>query len=258
MMTRTMTGMLIVVLAMASSAHAVFNENFESYNVGDDVGKTSGSGWLSRAYDAYGTDNYTGAVIEMDTGTNGTQVGNLVDSAAWGTPYYTLDPADQFSSGKMTFDMLNYGGGSRTWFSDGPAGPGFASGGNLWVMNISWVSGESIFERAPGADLFDSNGNSADSPAFTSGQWHTYAFDFDFNGGTGGNGEWSLSIDGGSPILDGAMTTDGTSGGRSLQQIGWGVASGAGPLLDNISIVPEPATCMLFAGGLLCLLRRRA
>ena len=257
-MTRTMTGMLIVVLAMASSAHAVFNENFESYNVGDDV-RSNGSGWGSRAFDNYGKEKYVGAQIVVDTGTNGTQVGDLVDASAWGTPYYNLDPADQFSSGVVTFDMLNDGGGSRTWFNDSHTASGFSTGGGLWVMNLSWTSGTEIFERLPGGNLWDEipSGNRATSPAFTSGQWHTYTIDFDFNGGTGGNGEWSLSVDG-SPTLSGALTSDGTSAGRSLKGIGWGVASGGGPLLDNIRIVPEPATCMLFAGGLLCLLRRRA
>ena len=251
--------MLIAVLAITSSAQAIFEENFEGYGVGEDVAK-NGSGWASRAFDAYGTDNYAGAVVEVDSGTNGTQVGDMVSSSAWGTPYFSLDAADQFSAGSVTFDMLNYGGASRAWFSDGHAGPGFNSQGNLWVANLSWTSGESIFERAPGGNVFDSNGNAADAPAFTNGQWHTYVWDFDFDGGTGGNGEWSLSIDGGSPVLTGAMTTDGSSGGRSLQQIGWGIASGDGPLLDNIVVkpVPEPASGLLILGGLACLLRRRA
>ena len=113
--------MLIAVLAITSSAQAIFEEDFESYSVGEDVAK-NGSGWASRAFDNYGKDNYAGAVVEVDSGTNGTQVGDMVNSSAWGTPYYHLDAADQFSAGSVTFDMLNYGGASRAWFSDGRVG----------------------------------------------------------------------------------------------------------------------------------------
>ena len=253
--------MLIAVLAITSSAQAIFEEDFESYSVGEDVAK-NGSGWASRAFDNYGKDNYAGAVVEVDSGTNGTQVGDLANSSAWGTPYYHLDAADQFSAGHVHFDMLNYGGASRTWFSDSLSGPGFNFQGGVYVMNLSWVSGEDIFERHPAGNVFDeiTGGNRAVG-AFTHSQWHSYRIDFDFDGGTGGNGEWSLFIDdGSSAILSGALTTDGSSGGRSLKTIGWGIASGDGPLLDNIVVkpIPEPASGLLILGGLACLLRRRA
>jgi len=57
MMTRTMTGMLIVVLAMASSAHAAFNEDFEGYGpAGTDISprNLASSPWRSMGWESYG------------------------------------------------------------------------------------------------------------------------------------------------------------------------------------------------------------
>lgn len=263
MMTRTMTGMLIVVLAMASSAHAVFNEDFEGYGpAGTDISNRNhgSSDWISMGFEAYGetANSYTAGEIAQDTGTNGTLVSDLINSARWGSPKLNLPSNAQFSSGSVSYDMYDNSGATRAWFATATDGNAFSAGSGIHVVNLSYTSGVNIFERNPGGNVFDvGSGGNKNEAAIQTATWQTHRVEFDFEGGVNGNGEWQLFVDN-VEVLSGAMTTDSSSSGRTLQRIGWDTASGTGPLLDNIRIVPEPATCMLFAGGLLCLLRRRA
>lgn len=264
-MTRTMTGMLIVVLAMASSAHAAFNEDFEGYGpAGTDISprNLASSPWRSMGWEKYGQTNneYTAGEIAQDTSTNGTLVLDLIDSARWGSPVQNLPSDAQFSAGHVSYDMYDNQGASRAWFATATDGNAFSAGSGIHVVNLSYTGGGGIHERGPGASVFTHRSpENRNDAALTTGTWQTHRVDFDFEGGVGGNGEWQLYVDN-VEVLSGAMTTDGSSSGRTLQRIGWDTASGTGLLLDNISVipVPEPASALLVLGGLACMLRRRA
>lgn len=266
-MVRRMTVMLVAVgavVAMSSSAHAVFNDDFEGYgSAGTDISQHNlgSSPWRSMGYESYGqtNNNYTAGEIAQDAGTNGTLVLDLLKSQRWGAPKAHLPANAQFSAGHVHYDMYDNGGASRAWFATATDGNAFSAGSGIHVVNLSYTSGTEIYERAPAGNVFTeiSSGN-RNSTALATGTWQSHRVDFDFNGGVGGNGEWQLYVDD-VLALSGAMTTDGTSAGRTLQRIGWDIASGTGPLLDNISVqpIPEPASAMLVLGGLACMLRRR-
>lgn len=249
--------MLAAVTAIASSVQAEFNDDFESYTAGQEVS----SPWVSHFGQFY-NGNYGNqlAFVEQDTGSNGTQVIDLVDAAYWGNPAIVLPAENQYSQGFVQWDMATPYDGSwasiRTWWNtDGEVG----GGGYDWVVNLS-IGTADIWERPPGGNLFidTSPANRADG-VVTAGQWHTYRVEFDFLGGDGTNGEWSLFMDGGAaPVLTGALGTDGQAFTRTLKVVGWEVPSGDGVFIDNFIVdVPEPATGLLLVGGLACLIRRR-
>lgn len=253
MMTRRMTGMLIAVLAIASSAQASFNEDFESHT----VGSAPDSPWESMWDNVYQNGNYTAGEINTGFGDNTTQVLDMQDAAAWGGPLILLPVDAQYNQGSVTWDMTSELGESahnRFWWKTTDENTG--SGDK--VINLR-ASSTDIWEGNPGGNHFDQRtaGENRADGVLTNGVWQSWRIDFDFLDGI--NGSWQLSLDG-TPTLSGALGTDGGASGKVLKVLAWGCPSGKGMLLDNIVVapIPEPATGLLLVGGLAFLLRRRA
>jgi len=254
MMTRTMTGMLIAVLAITSAAQADFNENFESHT----VGSAPDSPWESLWDNVYQNGNYTAGVINTGFGDNTTQVLDLQDAAHWAGPIINLPSDAWYAQGSVTWDMASEPGETaqtRFWWKT--TDEGTSSGDKVIHLRSSSTS---VWEGWAGSNHFDQRDpvNKAED-VLTNGTWQSWRVDYDFLDGV--DGAWQLSIDG-TQVLAGALGTDGTASGKVLKTLAWACPSGKGHLIDNIVVapvvVPEPATGLLLVGGLAFLLRRRA
>jgi hypothetical protein len=257
-MARSILVALIGVALMATSAQAVFSDDFESYSIGSTV---TDPPWEAPWGEVYGPQ-YPGGQVIAGNGTNTSNVVDLVDSSAWGNMRTSEGPADPCTRGTLALENQYRSGSIQFDYQNPDGGFGYSNlrlfvGGTQGRIVDFNFRGDDIHETAGCCSDTDPANNADDIiPAFPA--WVTLRIDFD-NDAPGGNGFWQLSMDG-FPILSGVSDLSGAGGaaGQDLLYVTMDCGSGDSGLIDNFLITPEPVTCLLLASGMVLLRRRRA
>ena len=225
----------VAVLAVPALCSAVLIDDFESYTVGEDPG-------------LFGD----GVTVETDTGANGSQILQQVVTSAseWTGSGIDFDP---------DVDGVNYGGNTVIRFDayissgyDGVVGVSAWSGinytsfGDFQGMIRGNVSGDALDYRNGGSYV------TIDAGIADVNEWHTYTFDMDY-----ASDQYDIYVDGSLLIADAGMRQTGQSKSGSFRILG-GYSDGS-VMVDNVQVIPEPATFGLFGvfGGATLFIRRR-
>jgi hypothetical protein len=156
------------------------------------------------------------------------------------------------------WDTMGTDDGDAYWYSVDVYSGDFG-GGTVYVSLFEegvWGMGFQISggQAKPQIGAFDTGGGIA----LTDGQWHTIVGKITFSD-TAGQDRSEIWVDPvGTPVEGtGELNTGSVDTGRIDQAFGVKVKSGMTIRLDNLSIVPEPATLSVLALGGLALVRRR-
>lgn len=224
---------MLMLAGLVTAVQAELIEDFEGY----DEGVVSGFG--------------NGVEIVTDTGANGTQVlmQTTTTGGGWQGAGVDLDP---------DVDGVNYSGATQIQFD------AYISSGYDGVVGVSSWNGidytnfndfQGMIRGNTSADALDYRNDGSyitiDSAIADVDEWHTYVFDMDW-----ANNQYDIYVDGALLIADAGMRqTDQTKTG-SFRMLGTDYSSGYA-MVDNITVVPEPATMLLLGLGSLAALRKR-
>lgn len=223
-----MFGAGVVLAAMPVTAFADWFDDFESYAPGSGLhGQGGWEGWLGDAtWDAYVTDTiaYSGS--------------NSLDSV--GTTDI-VQPFSGYTSGQWTFSAQQY-------IPRGFSGESYVILLNTYTGSQNW-STQVRFDSALG--MVESEFEGAQLPLIFD-DWVEFRVDIDLDANS-----QSIYYDG--SLLSAKSWTEGVSGGGALNIGALDIfANGATSIYyDDISLVPEPASCLLLGLGLAVGLRRR-